>query len=72
MSNFESQRQELEKYGIGTFDDVPQDILKYLKRMAICIKCPNLIPYVKICKICKCVMPIKVRLKEMICPEKKW
>jgi len=37
--------------------------------MAICIKCPNLIPYVK---ICKCVMPMKVRLKEMICPEKKW
>ena len=32
MSNFESQRQELEKYGIGTFDDVPQDILKYLKK----------------------------------------
>jgi hypothetical protein len=32
MNNFESQRQELEKYGIGTFDDVPQDILKYLKK----------------------------------------
>lgn len=41
-------------------------------RMSICLNCEQLIPYIKMCKICKCVMPIKVRLKESECPEKKW
>jgi hypothetical protein len=43
-----------------------------LKRMSICLKCEHLIPLLKVCKICKCVMPLKVKLKEASCPKNKW
>lgn len=31
MTNFERQRQELEKWGIGCFDDVPKNVTDYLR-----------------------------------------
>ena len=43
-----------------------------IKRMSICNKCEHLLPYVKICQICKCIMPLKVRIKEESCPKEKW
>ena len=41
-----------------------------IKRMSICNKCEYLLPYVKVCKICKCVMPLKVRFEKESCPKK--
>ncbi len=43
-----------------------------LERIKICYECENLLPYIKICKICKCIMPLKVRFKKESCPINKW
>lgn len=40
------------------------------KRISICKKCPNY--NYKICKICKCFMPLKVKLFSAQCPMNKW
>ena len=42
------------------------------KRISICLECEYLVPFLKICKICKCVMPIKVKLQKVKCPKNKW
>lgn len=43
-----------------------------IDRYAICLECPKLIKITKQCKECGCVMPLKVKLKEAVCPLKKW
>jgi hypothetical protein len=42
------------------------------KRIDICLKCEHLIPFLKVCNICKCLMPLKVKLEKAKCPENKW
>jgi len=42
------------------------------KRILTCLKCEHLIPFLKVCNICKCLMPLKVKLKNAKCPENKW
>jgi hypothetical protein len=41
------------------------------ERMDICKKCEKL-SAIKTCKVCKCIMPIKVRLRHAECPIGKW
>lgn len=41
-------------------------------RLDICKWCDNYIKMAKMCKICKCIMPMKVRLKNAKCPINKW
>ena len=42
------------------------------KRYSICKECPNLRAWTKTCKICNCIMPLKVKLIDSECPEGKW
>jgi hypothetical protein len=41
-------------------------------RYSICLGCPELIQLTKQCKICKCFMNQKTKLKEAGCPLRKW
>jgi len=41
-------------------------------RMQICDICPSLIPIIKQCKECGCIMPLKTKLLQAECPLKKW
>lgn len=40
-------------------------------RYEICISCPR-INSLKICTICNCIMPIKVKFAKASCPAGKW
>ena len=40
-------------------------------RLKVCDNCPHLNKF-KVCKICKCFMPLKARIKRAECPLKKW
>ena len=42
------------------------------KRMNICVSCENFFPTLQQCKICKCIMPMKTRLRRAECPVGKW
>ncbi len=42
------------------------------RRLDICKQCPELIQVTNQCKKCGCIMPIKVKLKEAVCPIGKW
>lgn len=41
-------------------------------RLDICMSCPELISITNQCKKCGCIMPLKVKLKEAVCPLGKW
>ena len=47
----------------------PEGVAK--SRMAICQKCEHF-SAVKMCKVCKCLMPAKVHIAASQCPEGKW
>ena len=40
-------------------------------RKEICENCP-LLNQLKVCKSCRCFMPLKTWLKDQSCPEGKW
>jgi hypothetical protein len=42
------------------------------ERMAICNGCEFLIKLTKQCKKCGCVMPLKTKLENAVCPIGKW
>jgi hypothetical protein len=42
------------------------------ERMSICNACPELIKLTHQCKKCGCVMNLKTKLKEAVCPIGKW
>ena len=42
------------------------------RRMQICENCEFLIKKIKMCKVCKCIMPLKVKIKCSTCPKGKW
>lgn len=39
--------------------------------MKVCKQCPQL-SVIKLCKVCGCIMPAKVRIRTAGCPEGKW
>ena len=41
-------------------------------RLGICEDCPEFVNLTKQCKQCSCIMPLKVKLKEVTCPIGKW
>lgn len=41
-------------------------------RLDICDKCPELIRVTKQCKQCGCVVNLKAKLKNSVCPLNKW
>lgn len=43
-----------------------------LKRMAICRQCEHFVPALQMCNVCKCIMPIKVKISSLKCPVGKW
>jgi len=42
------------------------------KRYDICKSCDELRGLTKTCKVCNCIMPIKVKLLNAECPLQKW
>jgi hypothetical protein len=42
------------------------------KRYDICRECPELIDLTKQCKECGCVMSLKTKLRNAVCPLNKW
>ena len=42
------------------------------ERYDICLSCPELIALTKQCKQCGCVMPLKTKLMNAVCPLGKW
>lgn len=44
----------------------------YFQRLVICQECDKYIKMAKICSVCKCFMPLKIRLRESKCPLDKW
>ena len=57
---------------MSKFKEMKEQINKLSKeRMDICKQCPQLSD-LKICKKCKCVMPLKVKLVQAKCPLGKW
>ena len=57
MSKFKQKREQINKLS--------------RERMDICKQCPELND-LKICKVCRCVMPLKVKLIKAKCPKGKW
>ena len=43
-----------------------------MARFNECTKCPELIKATTQCKQCGCIMKLKVKLKEAVCPIGKW
>ena len=41
-------------------------------RLAICKTCPKFMKLTQQCKICKCIMPAKVKLPHADCPDQRW
>jgi len=46
--------------------------INYKERLDICKQCPKLVPKWNYCEICKCYMPLKVRVKKAKCPIGLW
>jgi hypothetical protein len=42
------------------------------ERYDICLSCPELIALTKQCKQCGCVMSLKTKLRNAVCPLDKW
>jgi hypothetical protein len=49
---------------------VPEEV--YNERLSICKRCPLLQPVTKVCASCGCVMPLKAKLADAVCPKHKW
>lgn len=41
-------------------------------RLSICMECPELIQITNQCKKCGCLMNLKTKLKDSVCPLGKW
>lgn len=41
-------------------------------RLKICLECPELISATKQCKKCGCLMSLKTKLSNAVCPLSKW
>jgi len=41
-------------------------------RLTICCTCEHYRQSLKQCKLCNCIMPVKVRFKQASCPDKRW
>ena len=48
-----------------------QKILSDKERLNVCKTCPEFNKF-KVCKICKCFMPLKVKIKKAKCPKGLW
>ena len=42
------------------------------KRLQICERCQYLDKRIKVCKVCKCFMPLKARAPGAKCPKNLW
>ena len=42
------------------------------EKLAICKSCEKFVDAVKMCKVCKCFMPVKTRIPGLSCPIDKW
>ena len=42
------------------------------KRLKLCEECSYYNKFVKTCKVCNCVMPLKVTIQSSKCPKGKW
>jgi hypothetical protein len=49
-----------------------EELRPAIERMKICIQCEHFWKFTKQCALCKCFMPVKVRLPGQVCPIKKW
>jgi len=49
---------------------VPPEIRE--ERYSICQTCPKFKKTIKLCGICKCFMPVKVKIAGAKCPDNKW
>jgi hypothetical protein len=49
---------------------VDQDVEQ--RRYTICQQCEHFVHAVKFCNVCKCFMPVKVKLEAVRCPVGKW
>lgn len=41
-------------------------------RYEMCLECPHFIDKTKQCRECGCIMPLKVKLRDAVCPVGKW
>ena len=59
-----------------TWGDEGEDASLWLNepatRLAICMGCDHYRSWAKQCRICKCFMPVKVRIPNTRCPIQKW
>ena len=42
------------------------------ERLKVCVECPELIQATKQCKKCGCLMTLKTKLSNAVCPLSKW
>lgn len=42
------------------------------RRYAMCLECPRLIKATRQCRECGCIMPIKTKIADAVCPIGKW
>ena len=42
------------------------------ERMKICRECDKYLKKARICGVCKCFMPMKIRMRSADCPLEKW
>ena len=49
-----------------SLDEVKQE------RLLICKKCPEYVELTSMCKKCGCIMELKTRLENVVCPIGKW
>lgn len=47
-------------------------VIEAEKRLVICRECDKYIKLAKVCKECRCFMPMKARLRKSKCPLEKW
>lgn len=41
-------------------------------RLSVCMSCPEIIPITKQCKKCGCLMSLKTKISNSVCPIGKW
>ena len=69
-SDFKKKAGNKRPWDISYIEKTEQE--QYEKRMSICESCDRFFELTKQCKECKCVMPIKARIKQATCPLNKW
>ena len=47
-------------------------VIDAYERIKICEQCDKYLKAAKICRVCKCFMPAKTRIKQAKCPIGKW